>query len=123
MSPKQTIYRELFRLVLPTIRNTQSHGPWHKAWDRSSYLLAELIHNLYYSMFEPEFGDHDVWFMNHQARAFVERASTRTCYPYELICDVLADLFEAAPEGVRSRLEWRGPTRRSPKPRPVDLEA
>lgn len=116
MSPKQQVFQDLFRMTLPSIRNTQTHGPWHKAWDRSSYFYAELVHNLYVSMFEPEFVDHDLHFLNHQARSFFERATSRECAYYDAICARIGDLFALAPEDVRSRLTWSGPPRRSVEP-------
>jgi hypothetical protein len=114
VSPKQKVYQELFRQVLPWIRNVQTHGAWRRARDRSCYLLAELVHNLYVSMFSPDFGDHDIWFLNHQAKWFVEKASPASCYLYEIICDLLADLFREVPPDLRPRLEWSGPVRSKP---------
>lgn len=108
MSPKQQIYQDLLRLVLPHVRNVSSQGPWRRARDRSCYYVAELVHNLFVSLFTPEFVDHDVHFLNHQARWFFEHA--RATHPlYEPIVECLVRLFEIVPEPMRERLEWSGP--------------
>ncbi len=38
---------------------------------------AEFRHNLYVTILEPEFVDHDIWFLNDQARWFVSHADPR----------------------------------------------
>lgn len=107
VSPKQRLYQELLLLVLPHIRNVQTHGAWRRARDRSCYFLAELVHNLPHSILEPGLVDHDFHFLNFQARSFHENAST--CTLYGPVCRLLAAIFAAVPVEARERLQWSGP--------------
>ncbi|GEP43587.1 hypothetical protein [Brevifollis gellanilyticus] len=75
LPPKQVIYRELLHCTLPHLRNVSSWRWWMRMCDRSAYYEAELIHNLPVSMYEPDFVEHDVWFLNVQARTYYEECS------------------------------------------------
>jgi len=75
MSRKQEIYSDMLWWALPYIRNVQTRSWLVRARDRSCYFEAELVHNLPNSLLEPEFGDHDIWFLNHQAKWFTEKCS------------------------------------------------
>jgi len=110
MSPKQEIYREFLRTTLPYIRNMQSLSFWRR-WlrrrDRAVYEEAELIHNLWPSLFEPEFTDHDIWFLNSQAENYFREAHFSPLYPQHVA--LIRELFALVPEDFRSRLRWAGP--------------
>ena len=79
-SPKQVVYREMLHWTLPHLRNISTCPWWRRLRDRSAYYESELAHNLPVSILEPEFVEHDVWFLNVQARAYCE-----ACRP-ELSC-------------------------------------
>jgi hypothetical protein len=48
-------------------------SPKDQKWLRYHYELAEFVHNLYVSLLEADFTDHDIHFLNYQARSFFER--------------------------------------------------
>jgi len=107
MSPKQEIYRELLRTTLPYIRNMQSRPFWRRWRDRTVFEEAELIHNIWPSLFEPEFTDHDIWFLNAHAESYFGEAHFSPLYPQHVA--LIRELFALVPEVLRSRLLWSGP--------------
>jgi hypothetical protein len=111
MSPKQEIYRELLRSTLPYIRSYQCLPFWRRWRDTTVYEEAELIHNLWPSLFEPEFTDHDIWFLNVQAASYYQAASSSPLYPRHVA--LIQELFTLVPDALRPRLQWPGPTRKA----------
>ena len=109
MSPKQEIYREMLRLSLPWIRNVSSWSWWHRIRDRSAFDEAELVHNLSESLFESDFTDHDIWFLNHQARVYHDHCSPSRSPNYHRQLELIRELFSLVPPALQSRLNWGGP--------------
>ncbi len=103
---KQDIYRELFWHGLVYIRNMQEQSFFKKGRDTSCYHVAELLHNLHASMFEKEFLDHDIWFINTQMRYFIEECSPKIFGSYPLFCDLLLLLLDAVPEEMKEKVNW-----------------
>lgn len=108
MSRKQEIYAEMLIFAIPIVRNIQT-WPW---WSRlrmadMCYQETELVHNLSYSILEPEFTDHDIWFLNVQARNYWHNG--RKSYSYSAQVRYIRELFELVPETMRDRLLWSGP--------------
>jgi len=91
MSPKQEIYRDMLRVILPSLRNGQSQSWWRKIRNQSDRYDSELIHNLYNSLFEGDFTDHDIHFLNFQARWYYENGKTSYNYPY--LRKLITELF------------------------------
>jgi hypothetical protein len=108
-SPKQEIYNLMFWWVLPHLRNCASMPWWRRARDRSAYFEAELIHNLPVSMFEPEFVEHDIFFLNFAARWYCENCSISVSPLYLQQVQRIRDLFALVPQEMRSELKWAGP--------------
>ena len=109
MSPKQEIYREMLRLALPWIRNASSWPWWRRMRNRSAFDESELIHNLSEALFEPNFVEHDMWFLNHQARVYHDPCSPSRSPNYRRQLDLIGELFAMVPEPLRTRLSWGGP--------------
>ena len=82
---------------------------WHRRQRRALYVEAEFLHHLYVSILEPEFVDHDVWFLNHQARWYLENADPRYCPNLDANRVAIQELFQLMPESMHSKLEWDGP--------------
>jgi len=80
---------------------------WRRWGDRSVYEEAELIHNLWPSLFDPEFGEHDLWFLNYSAHHYCEKAEVSELYANRVA--LIRQLFALIPEGLRSKLMWSGP--------------
>ena len=119
MSRKQEIYRDILRWALPQSRNTLSRFRrigWWKLLSRKELLdlraaseVSQFVHNLYVSILDEEFTFHDVWFLNFQARSFIEGNSDATCYSHSLFCFYVQQLFQIVPEEMREKLKWDGP--------------
>jgi hypothetical protein len=109
MTPKQKIYQDMLRWTLPWLRNVATWSWWQRVRDRSAYYEAELVHNLYNSVFEPEVVEHDIWFLNFHARFYCERCSARISPLYAQHVELIRALFALVPPHLREKLEWQGP--------------
>lgn len=109
MGRKQEIYRELLQFGLPHLRAIRTLRWWQAARRRALYEEAEFLHSLHVSILEPEFVDHDFWFLNHQARSFLEHADPRHAACYDQHRRLIRELFALVPEQLRTKLEWPGP--------------
>ena len=107
MSPKQEIYQEMLRHVLPGLRNGYAPRPWWISIRRSPwyYYDAELVHNLWVSLFEEDFIDHDIWFLNVQAKWYYENA--KGTQNYRPLCELITELFSLVPTHFHNKLKWR----------------
>jgi hypothetical protein len=109
MTRKQEIYQEILRRALPHVRNVSTWPWWRRLPDRSVRYEAELVHDLWPSLFDPEFVDHDIWFLNFQARAYCERCSPQLSPLYAENVKQIKELFAIVPDGHREKLKWSGP--------------
>lgn len=109
MSRKQEIYAKMLSLSVPYIRNVQTHSAITKGFNKSCYQEAELVHNLYISILEPEFTLHDINFLNHQARHYYEKAEVTKTPCFHAQCRLITELFLLVPDDMKSSLEWSGP--------------
>lgn len=109
LSPKQTVYQEMLRCTLPHLRNVSTWRWWQRVRDRTAHYEAELIHNLPVSMYEPEFVEHDVWFLNVQARAYCQQCSAELSYLYPQQVGLIRELFALVPQHLLQKLQWEGP--------------
>ena len=118
MSRKQEIYRDILSWALPSARNTFS---WYRQikpivvlWPKSQrylaaqYRLAEFVHNIYVSLLKEEFTDHDIWFLNHQARNYYESGGEFDAH-FDMFCHYIQQLFAEVPAEQRDKLNWQGP--------------
>jgi hypothetical protein len=108
MSRKQEIYWDLLQRLLRYFRSVSALRWWHVARRRELHDEAELIHNLPVTLLEPAFVDHDIWFLNVQARWDLEHAS-QDSPNFEANESAIAELFRLVPEDMRHRLRWPGP--------------
>lgn len=94
-------------LAIPYIRNVQSHKG---RTDRSCYYEAELVHNLTYTILTPDFEDHDIYFLNNQARYYIENCSNEISLNYNEHKRLITALIKAVPCDLKDKLIWAGPT-------------
>ena len=116
MSRKQEIYQQILLHCLPGSRNALSgcvFVPWWRwfspRWKQyiwNSYARAEFVHNLPVSILEPEFTEHDLWFLNVQARSFFEDPKVEA---NSLLAELVKELIEIMPTEMKNSLEWQGP--------------
>jgi hypothetical protein len=109
LTPKQVVYEEMLHWTLPHLRNISTWPWWRRVRDRSAYYEAELIHNLPVSMFEPGFVEHDIWFLNVQARTYCRECNGDLSPYYLQQVTRIRELFSLVPSPFRSKLEWAGP--------------
>lgn len=107
MSRKQEIYTELLRHSLPMARNTLSHRFIYGKKREEGFRICQLTHNLYVSILEEKFTEHDIWFLNASAREYVSNA--QECALYCVVVELLRQLFSEVPADMRDQLEWSGP--------------
>ena len=110
-SRKQEIYRDLLMWSTIYLRSVQSLPlwPWHRRKRRALYEQSELIHNLYVSILTPEFLDHDIHFLNHQARLYLQNADPQYESVVEPHRELIRELFGLVPQDMRHKLKWGGP--------------
>ena len=108
-SAKQVLYREMLHWSLPHLRNVSTWPWWRRLRDRSAYFEAELVHNLPVAVLEPDFGEHDIWFLNEQARDYCQQCNAQVSYLYPSQVGRIRELFSLVPEHMRSKLRWTGP--------------
>lgn len=103
---KQEIYKDMLVWILPYIRNVQTNSFWVKGIDKSCYYEAELIHNLPQSMFESEFIEHDLHFLNHHARWYLEKCNDTISPLYSRNEALIRELISIAPQEIKQNLHW-----------------
>lgn len=106
---KNEIYLKMLALSLPYIRNVQSLDKKEKGRDMSCYFEAELVHNLTLTLLMSEFAEHDIWFLNHQAKYYFEKCNDDISPNYNQHLDYIRSLFKIVPDELKSKLIWAGP--------------
>src|SRR5471030_2060802 len=106
---KSAIYIKMFDLVLPYVRSIQSQNAWVKSKDLSCYFETELIHNLPRSILDSNITEHDVWFLNHQAKYYYEYCNENISPNYHRHLIYIKELFSIVPETLKPKLTWQGP--------------
>lgn len=106
---KNDIYVKMLSLSLPYIRSIQSLDKEEKGRDMSCYYEAELVHNLMYSLLVAEFTEHDLWFLNNQAKYYFEECSEEISPNYNQQISYIRELFAMVPDSLSSKLFWTGP--------------
>lgn len=111
MSRKQQIYCEMLRHGLPFISSFIMRCQGNHELQLVLQLEAELLHNLPSSLLEPAFVENDIWFLNYQGRAFLQRADPQNTPNYRKYEQLIRELFEIVPGSLRGGLMWAGPER------------
>jgi hypothetical protein len=104
-SPKQRVYQELLAFTLPMLRNRETLPWWRRM--RSWYGEAELVHNLYDKIVDPDFSPNDIYFLNCQARNYMESGKSSPLYSNHV--RRIRKLFVLVPDDLRDMLDWKGP--------------
>ncbi|WP_017345887.1 hypothetical protein [Pantoea sp. A4] len=102
------IYIKMLGLALPYIRNVQSHGFIVKSRDKSCYYEADLLHSVVNSLKEVEISSWDIYFLNIQARYYIENANG-ICPNYLAHKGCIISLFNLIPDPMKKDLEWDCP--------------
>ncbi|PHM48330.1 hypothetical protein [Xenorhabdus miraniensis] len=103
------IYIEMLSFALPYIRNVQTLSPIRKGRDKSCYHEAELLHDIVKSLRETKNCNHDIYFLNNQARYYLENANSKICANYQFHKERIKMLFELVPDEMKKQLQWSGP--------------
>ncbi len=106
---KNEIYVKMLGLALPYIRNVQLLENKKKNLSFSCYLEAELVHNLTITILDKNFSEHDIWFLNSQAKYYVEKCNENISPNYIQHLIYIKELFNIVPDALKSKLTWAGP--------------
>ncbi|MWP60935.1 zinc ABC transporter substrate-binding protein [Gilliamella sp. Pas-s25] len=106
---KCDIYKEMLDFALSYIRNVQSQNAIRKAKDISCFYEAELVHNIMISILETDFKEHDIWFLNNQAKFYYDNCNEDISPNYRGHIERIKKLFELVPYQLRNKLIWSGP--------------
>ncbi|HIH4319259.1 TPA: zinc ABC transporter substrate-binding protein [Morganella morganii] len=99
----------MLSLALPYIRNVQSLSAEEKGSDTSCYFEAELVHNLMHTLLTADFSEHDLWFLNNQAKFYFEKCSEDISPNYSQQIECIKYLFGIVPTDLRVKLLWNDP--------------
>ena len=107
-SKKQELIEELYFRGLPLLRNALT---WvEKDFQKDRRFLfeeIELIHNLFLSLADKDFTDHDIHFLNVQAKRYFEHAKESFLYSENV--KTIKQLFLTVPNQMKDKLKWPGP--------------
>ncbi|CDL81250.1 hypothetical protein [Xenorhabdus szentirmaii] len=106
---KIAIYSDMLNRALSYIRDIQSSSALRKAFDKTCYQEAELLHDIVKSLIQPEMTEHDVFFLNDHAKYYLENANPKLHYNYNSHKENIILLFKLVPDHLRDQLEWPGP--------------
>ncbi len=106
---KNEIYVKMLGLALPYIRNLQRLENKEQSLNMSCYREAELVHNLSSTILDKDFKEHDIWFLNNQAKYYFEKCNEDLSPNYNQHLSYIKELFNIAPENLKSKLTWVGP--------------
>lgn len=71
---------------LPWNRNVQTHNALQKARDKSCYYEVELVHNIMLTILNPDFEEHDIHFLNNQAKHYYDNCNEKISPIYNGHC-------------------------------------
>ena len=106
---KSHIYKEMLEFALTYIRNVQSQNAFIKAKDKSCLYESELVHNIMISILDKNFTEHDLWFLNHQAKFYYDNCNDDISPNYRGHVENIKKLFELVPDELKNKLTWKGP--------------
>jgi len=106
---KLEIYVKMFELILPYVRSIQSQNAGAKSRDLSCFFETELIHNLPKSLLDENITEHDVWFLNNQARYYYQNCNDEISPNYNQNIKYVKELFKIIPDELKPKLLWQGP--------------
>ncbi|MEQ1964826.1 hypothetical protein ABLB69_17005 [Xenorhabdus khoisanae] len=52
---------------------------------------------------------HDIYFLNNQARYYLENANSKMCANYQFHKERIKMLFDLVPDEMKKQLQWSGP--------------
>ena len=109
MSRKQEVYVEIMDVILPYMRNIQRDNLIRRIAHGTFYPELELVHNLGRGLLNEAWTQHDVRWINTQARIYIERGN-KTLPFYPKVCSCIIELVDMVPEDLKYLLNWCGPS-------------
>ena len=109
MSRKQIVYQEILKRGLPYLRKVFSLESGDVELREALGAELEFIHNIPVSILDAEFVEHDLWFLNHQAKTFFSNPLGKFSPNHKIYAALITTLFEEVPSELRHRLSWSGP--------------
>ena len=77
MKSKRKIYLDMIRDAVVQSRNASTLPMHQKAFNKSSSFELELVHNLFDSLNDDCFSEHDIYFLNNQAKWYLENCTEK----------------------------------------------
>lgn len=108
-SRKQELYLRIFDMILPFLRNIQRQSALQRMKLGAFYDEVELVHNLPRCLTVSEMTEYDVYWLNTQARMFVERGGNKAHGFYDDIVACLTELVAMVPPHLKHLMTWQGP--------------
>jgi hypothetical protein len=105
ITKKQEAYRDLLMHVLPYINSCLNIKKFGLFKDDDVSIEAELIHNIYCSICDYEYTDHDLHFLNYQVEHYLKVANSKNSPNYENILKELVKLIRNCPPNYQSMLK------------------
>ena len=102
---KIEIYAEMLIRSVSHARNVSTLPFWERLFDKSAYYELELVHNIAIGMLSQGYYGHDKWFLNAQAKWYLENCSLEKSPLYEANRDSIKALISLVPERERCYLE------------------
>ena len=108
-SKKQELYIHLASFTLASMRNLHTWRNRWLIWKYGNFLPElELVHNLHHLLVNPDFEVYDIYWLNTQAKQFVQNCSKERNY-YHLVCNDIKELIALVPDNLKAELRWQGP--------------
>ena len=107
MTRKQEIYVHIMEMVLPELRNLQTHSESQRAGYGAFYSELELVHNLARCLVVPEFGEADAYWLRAQGLAYVKNGRQDMAF-YSHVCALLAEVAAIMPEELKRKVKLEG---------------
>lgn len=105
MHKKNQIYLEMVEKALWLSRNRQTRSFLGKAFDKTCIEELELVHGLPVLIMEDKFGEGDVWFLNTQAKNYLNSNNLKSSSNYNFYKDSIAKITNLLPRDLINKID------------------
>ena len=97
MKSKREIYLDMIRDAVIQSRNAATLTMLQRTLNKSPYYELELVHNLFNSLDNEGFTEHDIYFLNNQAKWYLENCNEKLSPLYTENKKRIESLFSMVP--------------------------
>ena len=98
---KSKVYLNMIRDAVNHSRNISANSITTKVFDKSAYFELELVHNLFNSINTEEITESDIYFLNHQAKWYLENCSEQISPNFEENKRRIKEILSMVPDDLR----------------------